>query len=85
MYGTSPDNVAWFQSYLKEQRQFVKIGNIEKWSVENKMYINTEKTKVLLVTGKRLQHKLSEETTSLRLCFDGSNIDQLSFIIGFDH
>ena len=32
------------------------LENIEKWSTENKMYINTEKTKALLVTGKRLQH-----------------------------
>ena len=28
------------------------LENIEKWSTENKMYINTEKTKALLVTGK---------------------------------
>ena len=32
------------------------LENIEKWSTENKMYINNEKTKALLVTGKRLQH-----------------------------
>ena len=43
------------------------LENIEKWSTENKMYINTEKTKALLVTGKRLQHKLSEETATLKL------------------
>ena len=54
------------------------LENIEKRSTENKMYINTEKTKVLLVTGKRLQHKLSEETASLKLRLDATNIDQLS-------
>ena len=43
------------------------LENIEKWSTENKMYINTEKTKALLVTGKRLQHKVSEETATLKL------------------
>ena len=54
------------------------LENIEKWSTENKMYINTEKTKALLVTGKRLQHKLSEETATLKLRLDATNIDQLS-------
>ena len=54
------------------------LENFEEWSTKNKMYINTEKTEALLVTGKRLQHKLSEETTSLNLCLDGTNIDQLS-------
>ena len=54
------------------------LENIEKWSTENKMYINTEQTKALLVTGKRLQHKLSEETATLKLRLDATNIDQLS-------
>ena len=54
------------------------LENIEKWLTENKMYINTEKTKALLVTGKRLQHKLSEETATLKLRLDATNIDQLS-------
>ena len=148
VYGASPDSVAWFRSYLEEQRRFVKLGhitsepkpvrqgvpqgsilgpvlfllfvndmplhlnnstidiyaddttlslsanwnnitsltqalsngleNIEKWPAENKMYINTVKTKALLVTGKRLKHKLSEETASLKLRLDATNIYQLS-------
>ena len=32
----------------------------------------------MVVTGKRLQHKLSEETASLQLRLDATNIDQLS-------
>ena len=52
------------------------MENIEKWSAENKMFINTEKTKALF--GKRLQHKLTEETASLQLRHDATNIDQLS-------
>ena len=32
----------------------------------------------MAVTGKRLQHKLSEETASLQLRLDATNIDQLS-------
>ena len=41
------------------------------------MYINTEKSKALVVTGKRLQHMLSEETATLKLCLDATNIDKL--------
>ena len=42
------------------------------------MYINNETTKALLVTGKMLQHKLSEDTATLKLRLDATNIDQLS-------
>ena len=50
----------------------------DKYRPANKMYINTEETKALPVTGKRLQHKLSEEAASLKLRLDATNIDQLS-------
>ena len=52
------------------------------------MYLKIEKTTGLLVTGKRIQHELSEETKSLSLCLEGTNIDQLShhkIIIGLNH
>ena len=42
------------------------------------MYINAEKTKALLVTGKRLQNKLSEETATLKLRHDATST-------GFNH
>ena len=42
------------------------------------MYINTEKTKTFTCYGKKLQHKLSEETATLKLGLDATNIDQLS-------
>ena len=54
------------------------LENIKKWSTENTMYINTEETKALLVTGKRLQHKLCEETASLQLRHNATNITQIS-------
>ena len=54
------------------------LENIEKWSTETKMYINNEKTKTLLVTGKSLQHKLCVETATLKLRLDATNVDQLS-------
>ena len=41
--------------------------------------INTEKTKASLVARKRLQHKFSEETATLKLRLDATNIDQLSY------
>ena len=56
------------------------LENIEKWSTENypsKLYINTKKTKVLLVTGKRLQHELRVETASLQLHLNATNINQI--------
>ena len=55
------------------------LENIEKWSTENKMYINTMKTKAfnLLVTRKRLQHKLRMETASLQLHLNATNINQI--------
>ena len=56
------------------------LENIEKWSTENypsKLYIKTKKTKVLLVTGKRLQHELRVETASLQLHLNATNINQI--------
>ena len=41
------------------------------------MYINTEKTKALLVTRKRIQHKLRAETASLQLHLNSTNINQI--------
>ena len=41
------------------------------------MYINTEKTKALFVTGKRLQYKLRMETASLQLHLNATNINQI--------
>ena len=45
--------------------------------LKTKLYINTEKTKVLLVTGKRLQHELRVETASLQLHLNATNMKQI--------
>ena len=45
--------------------------------LKKKMYINTEKTKALLITGKRFQHQLSAETATLQLLFNATNIEQI--------
>ena len=34
------------------------LNNLKKWSVRNHMFVNTEKTKAMLVKGKRLKKKL---------------------------
>ena len=41
------------------------------------MYINTKRTKALLVMRKRLQHKLRMETASLQLHLNATNINQI--------
>ena len=53
------------------------LENIAKWCTENKMYINTENTKALLVTGNRLQHKLRVEKASSQICLNATNINQI--------
>ena len=45
--------------------------------LKTKLYINTKKTKALLVTEKRLQTKLRAETTSLQLHLNATNINQI--------
>ena len=45
--------------------------------LKTELYINTKKTKVLLVMEKRLQHKLSVETASLQLHLNATNINQI--------
>ena len=45
--------------------------------LKTKLYINSKKTKVLLVTGKRLQHELRVETASSQLHLNATNINQI--------
>ena len=45
--------------------------------LKTKLYINTKKTKALLVIEKRLQHKLRVETASLQLHLNATNINQI--------
>ena len=46
--------------------------------LKTKCTLIPRRLKRLLVTGKRLQHKLCEETATLKLRLDATNIDQLS-------
>ena len=45
--------------------------------LKTKLYINTKKTKAVLVTEKRLQTKLRAETASLQLHLNATNINQI--------
>ena len=45
--------------------------------LKTKLYFNTKKTKALLVTEKRLQHKLRAETANLQLHLNATNISQI--------
>ena len=45
--------------------------------LKTELYINTKKTKALLVMEKRLQHKLRVETASLQLHLNATNINQI--------
>ena len=54
------NNITFFTQALSND-----LENIEKWSTE-------KKTKVSLVARKRLQHKFSEETATLKLCLDAT-------------
>ena len=55
--------------------------------LKTELYINTKKTKALLVMEKRLQHKLRVETASLQLHLNATNINQIfaSQVTGFNH
>ena len=49
---------------------------LDKWSTQNKMFINTTKTKAMLVTGKRIPAKLDPEANqSLRLQIANTHIN----------
>ena len=51
--------------------------NLVKWSDDNFMVLNSIKTKSTLVTGKRLNKKLTSDHQSLRINIDGKQIEQV--------
>ena len=38
------------------------LHDINEWSAQNRMIINTDKTKSILITGKRIENKLPSDT-----------------------
>ena len=55
------------------------LDDINEWSAQNRMIINTDKTKFILITGKRVENKLPSDTSiALAIKPDDTQIDQVS-------
>ena len=55
------------------------LDDINEWSAQNRMIINTDKTKSILITGKRIENKLPSDTSiALAIKLDDTQIDQVS-------
>ena len=53
------------------------LAEIERWATGNKMYINTQKTKALLVTGKRLRRPMDLDSGKLGVVTDTAEVEQV--------
>jgi len=54
------------------------LAEIKRWARGNKMYINTQKTKALLVTGKRLRRRMDQDSGKLEVVTDTAEIEQVA-------
>ena len=54
------------------------LSEVERWDRENKMYMNKQKTKALLVTGKRLRKRMVQDTGKLEVKTDNAEIEQVA-------
>ena len=54
------------------------LAEIERWARGNKMYINTQKKKALLVTRKRLQRRMDQDSGKLEVVTDTAEIEQVA-------
>ena len=54
------------------------LNNLKKWSIRNRMFINLEKTKAMLVKGKRLQKKLVPDQPQFEVYLNGTRVDEVS-------
>ena len=70
----APDYSSAPQSIVVDlQKDITSLAN---WSRSNQLVMNEEKTKTMLVTGRRLQKKL--DTFDLHLSMNGKNLEQVS-------
>ena len=52
------------------------LKRLDEWSARNKMFINSQKTKSMLMTGKRLRNLVA--STSIDVSLNGSNIEHVT-------
>ena len=55
----------WKTLPLLNQSLSQDLNEVERWARENKMYLNMQKTKALLVTGKRLRKRMVQDPGKL--------------------
>ena len=74
IYGADPSSVGWFKSYWYERKRFIQYSSLsddlvemERWARGNKTYINTQKTKALLVTVKCIRRRIHKDTGMLEV------------------
>jgi len=53
------------------------LNEEERWARENKMYMNMQKTKALLVMGKRLQKRIVQDSGKLVVKGDNTEIENV--------
>ena len=54
------------------------LSEVERWARENKMYMNMQKTKALLLTGKRLRKRMVQDTGKLEVKTDNAEFEQVT-------
>ena len=60
------------------------LCKVERWATENKMYMNMQKTKALLVTRKRLRKRIVQDSWKLEVKTDNAeivNVKNLNFLV----
>ena len=53
------------------------LREVERWARENKMYMNMQKTKALLVMGKRLRKRIVQDSGKLVVKGDNTEIENV--------
>ena len=68
---SSWENVSYLTQSLNQD-----LKRLDEWSERNKMFINSQKTKSMLVIGKRLRNRVA--STSLGVNLNGNSIEQVN-------
>ena len=68
----------WKTLPLLNQSLSQDLSEVDRWARENKMYMNMQKSKALLVTRKRLQKRMVQDTGKLEVKTDKEEIEQVA-------